>query len=103
MLETQMDLLQATLEQWAGRKMPAELRKKIECIAVEEHWKKDSQMIALGELPDKIYYICKGLCRSYYIDQKGNDVTRFFIEAGDWCLTEILILGEPSDLRVETL
>lgn len=103
MLETQMDLLQATLEQWAGRKMPMELRKKIECIAVEEHWKKDSQMIALDEQPDKIYYICKGLCRSYYIDQKGNDVTRFFIEAGDWCLTEIQILDEPSELCVETL
>ena len=103
MLETQMDLLQATLEKWAGRPMPEGLREKISGIAIEEAWKKDSQMIALGEQPDKIYYICKGLCRSYYIDQKGNDVTRFFIEAGDWCLTEIQILDEPSELCVETL
>ncbi len=103
MLETNMNLLQATLEKWAGRKMPSELRETLSLIAIEEHWKKDEQMIALGELPDKIYYICKGLCRSYYIDQKGNDVTRFFIEAGDWCLTEIQILDEPSELCVETL
>ena len=103
MLEAKMDLLQSTLEKWAGRTMPEELRKTIGTIAREEHWKKDEQMIALGEVPENIYYICKGLCRSYYIDQKGNDVTRFFIEAGDWCLTEIQILGEPSDLCVETL
>ncbi len=99
----QMDHLQATLERWAGYKMPISLQEQLEQIAVKEIWEKDEQMIALGELPDKIYYICEGLCRSYYIDQKGNDITRFFIEEGDWCLTEIQILGEPSELCVETL
>ena len=103
MLEEKLDLLQATLETWAGRPMPEGLREKISGIAVEEFWKKDEQMITLGEIPDRIYYICRGLCRSYYIDQKGNDVTRFFIEEGDWCLTEIQILNEPSELCVETL
>lgn len=103
MLEEKLDLLQATLETWAGRPMPEGLREKISGIAEEEFWKKDEQMITLGEIPDRIYYICRGLCRSYYIDQKGNDVTRFFIEEGDWCLTEIQILNEPSELCVETL
>ncbi len=98
-----MDHLQTTFEKWAGRKMPALLRDQLEQIAVKETWQKDEQMIALGEIPDKVYYICKGLCRSYYIDQKGNDITRFFIEEGDWCLTEIQILDEPSELCVETL
>ncbi len=102
-MEMCMNHLQKTLEKWAGRNMPASLREKLENIAWVESWEKDEQMITLGELPDKIYYICEGLCRSYYIDQKGNDVTRFFIEEGDWCLTEIQILDEPSELCVETL
>ena len=103
MMEEKLKHLQAALERWAGWEMPEDLQEKMRSIAMEEHWKKDTQMITLGELPDRVYYICKGLCRSYYIDPKGNDVTRFFIEEGDWCLTEIQILDEPSELCVETL
>ena len=102
-LEQLMPVLQQSFEKWAGRAMPDDVRQRLMEIATVEHWEKDQQMIALGELPEKLYFICKGLCRSYYLDQNGNDVTRFFILEGDWCLTEIQILAEPSELCVETL
>lgn len=55
------------------------------------------------KLRQEIYYICQGLCRSYYLDKDGNDVTRFFILEGDFCFTEVQILSQKSDLCIETL
>lgn len=103
MLEDKMSFLQRVFADWAGYAMPEALTKKLLDIAWEADMPRGTQMISLGELPQNIYFLCKGLCRSYYLDLAGNDVTRFFILEGDFCLTEIQILAERSELCVETL
>lgn len=102
-LEEKLDFLQQTFERWVNRPMPTNLRAQMKILTQEKHCPKNTQMITLGELPTEIYFICKGLCRSYYIDNKGNDITRFFVLEGDFCLTEVQILAVPSELCVETL
>lgn len=103
MLSEKMDFLQQVLEGFAGSAMPVELRRQLERLAEERRIARDVTMLSVGEFPSEIFFLCRGLCRSYYLDIDGNDVTRFFILEGDFCLTEIQILAEPSELCVETL
>lgn len=103
MMTEKLAMLQQTLERFAGYAMPAELKEQLENMAQECHYAKDTTLLSVEELPQEIYYICKGLCRSYYLDKDGNDVTRFFILEGDFCFTEVQILSQKSDLCIETL
>lgn len=103
MLSEKMDFFQCVLENFAGYGMPTALKRQLEQIAEERRIAKDVTMLSVGEFPDEIFFLCRGLCRSYYLDSNGNDITRFFILEGDFCLTEIQILAEPSELCVETL
>ena len=103
MLTEYMDLLQRVFEQFAGRKMPTQLRTQLTQLARVRHYEKDAVLLSMGEMPVEIFFICKGLCRSFYLDKEGNDVTRFFILEGDFCFTEIQILAEKSELCIETL
>ena len=103
MLTEYMDLMQRVFEQFAGRKMPTQLRTQLTQLARVRHYEKDAVLLSMGEMPVEIFFICKGLCRSFYLDKEGNDVTRFFILEGDFCFTEIQILAEKSELCIETL
>lgn len=103
MVSEKIAMLQQTFEAWAGRAMPQELKIQLQEMAREKEIDKDVTMLSLGEIPQEIYFICKGLCRSYYLDNDGNDITRFFILERDFCLTEAQILSEKSELCVETL
>lgn len=103
MVSEKIAMLQQTFEAWAGRTMPQALKMQLQQIAIEKQIDKDVTMLSIGEIPQEIYFICQGLCRSYYLDNEGNDITRFFILERDFCLTEAQILSEKSELCVETL
>lgn len=103
MISDKLAMLQQTFEAWAGKSMPQALTVQLKAMAIEKKIDKDVTMLSLGEIPQEIFFICQGLCRSYYLDNEGNDITRFFILERDFCLTEAQILSERSELCVETL
>ena len=102
-MQKKLDLLQKQLEFFAGQTMPLKLRQQLQECAQERRYPKNTLLLSLGEQPKEIYFISKGLCRSYYLDYNGKEVTRFFILEGDFCFTEIQILEKPSELCVECL
>lgn len=60
-------------------------------------------LLHLDDLPDALYFVLNGLCRQYYIDSSGEDITRGFIFEGGYCCAEAPIEGENSSYCVETL
>jgi len=59
--------LQDTLQQWLK---PVQLKKK-------------EVYLRAGETSRKISFIVQGLMRSYYLSQKGEDITNWFMKEGD--------------------
>ena len=60
-------------------------------------------LLQQDDMAKECYYIVKGLCRQYYIDDSGADVTRGFISEGGFCCTEALFESDRSRYSIETL
>jgi len=56
-----------------------------------------------GEKSDKLYFILQGLVRGYYIDIKGNDITKCFSYENEFFSTEGLRTGGLSSFSIECL
>lgn len=60
-------------------------------------------LLRMGDRPSWYYYLYQGLCRQFYLDAEGNDVTRGFAAEGEFCCTECHIQHERAAYSVETL
>ena len=60
-------------------------------------------LLQQDDMAKECYYIVKGLCRQYYIDDTGADITRGFISEGGFCCTEALFEADRSRYAIETL
>ena len=49
---------------------------------------KGSILQNVGEKADTVALVLSGICRAYYIDGDGNDITRGFAPAGTMCMDE---------------
>lgn len=65
--------------------------------------KKNDILIRTGDKSNSIFFVVSGILRDYYIDDDGNDVTRFFSYEGGICNGGALISDEPSAVCTETL
>lgn len=65
--------------------------------------KKNDVLIRIGEKNSFIFFVVSGILRDYYIDDDGNDVTRFFTCEGGICGGEALISNEASTICTEAL
>lgn len=65
--------------------------------------KKNDVLIRIGEKNSFIFFVVSGILRDYYIDDDGNDVTRFFTCEGGICGGEALISNESSTICTEAL
>jgi CRP/FNR family transcriptional regulator, anaerobic regulatory protein len=65
---------------------------------------KGSTLLAQGEVCRHLWFIESGLLRFYFIDDKGNEITKFFTEA-PYCLTSQRSFNRqlPSEEAIETL
>lgn len=56
-----------------------------------------------GDTASYLYYIIQGVVRGYYIDSKGNDVTKCFCTENDFFSTEGFRISSPATFTIECL
>ncbi len=64
---------------------------------------KGSILQNLGEKNKTAALVLNGICRAYYVDEKGNDITRGFSIPGTFCMDEGLFGYSESIVTWETL
>ena len=80
-----------------------DLMNKFVAVSSEITLKKNDILIRIGDKNSYIFFVVSGILRDYYIDDDGNDVTRFFSYEGGLCGGESLISNEPSAICTEAL
>lgn len=86
-----------------GFSFPYGLINKFADVFSEITLKKNDVLIGIGDKNSYIFFVVSGILRDYYIDDDGNDVTRFFTCEGGICGGEALISNEPSAVCTEAL
>ena len=65
---------------------------------------KGDYFIQEGEIPKKFGYVHRGLFRYFYLKNKGNEVTKSFIEEGNFVSSySAMITHKPSAMYIEAL
>ena len=65
--------------------------------------KKGQTVIHEGDKSLSLYFIIKGIVRGYYIDDKGEDITKCFSIKNQFCKTEGLRTEKASSFTIECL
>lgn len=86
-----------------GFSFPYGLINKFADVFSEITLKKNDVLIRIGDKNSYIFFVVSGILRDYYIDDDGNDVTRFFTCEGGICGGESLISNEPSVVCTKAL
>ena len=79
------------------------LVKKFADVSSSITLKKNDILIRIGDKSSYIFFVVSGILRDYYIDDDGNDITRFFFYEGGICGGEMLISNEASTICTEAL
>lgn len=61
---------------------------KILKISTEIEFNKNEMILSMWEDQDEIYLILNGIVRSYYLDEEGHDITKYFMKENDFCIGE---------------
>ena len=64
---------------------------------------KNTIILLQGDSSANLYFIINGLVRGYYIDEKGNDITKSFAAENDFFSTKGLLTNNPSLFNVVCL
>lgn len=88
---------------YAGRPVPEREKAVWAELVQERRIPRRTVLLRVGEAPSWYYFLYKGLCRQYYLDTGGGDVTRGFATEGEFCCTECHIQSAVSAYYVETL
>lgn len=56
-----------------------------------------------GVKATNLYFIIKGIVRGYYIDESGNDITKYFSSENEFFSTETLRTGSASTFAIECI
>lgn len=86
-----------------GINIPIGLIDKFSSVVSEIKIKKGNTLIRIGEKSNYLFFVVSGILRDYYIDDDGNDITRFISQEGGICGGDSLISDEPSIICTETL
>jgi len=74
---------------------------KIEELATLAHeatYPKQATILDIGEKQNYVYLILQGMARSYYIDEKGNDITKLFMRENEFLIGEALFMEESLEV-----
>lgn len=66
-------------------------------------FKKGQTIVFEDEMVTSVYFIIEGIVRGYYIDEKGEDVTKCFSQSNEFCGTEVLRTKSKSSFTIECL
>ncbi|MDE7399169.1 MAG: Crp/Fnr family transcriptional regulator [Oscillospiraceae bacterium] len=86
-----------------GINIPTGLIDKFSSVVSEIKIKKGNTLIRIGEKNNYLFFVVSGILRDYYIDDDGNDITRFISQEGGICGGDSLISNEPSIICTEAL
>ncbi|MDU2674018.1 MAG: Crp/Fnr family transcriptional regulator [Clostridium sp.] len=86
-----------------NKNITEDLLKNIIEFSKKKVFQKGELILRMGEPMSKVYFITKGIARSYYIDMQGNDVTKSFIKEYDFCMGESLFSNTISQEGFEAL
>ena len=67
-------------------------------IAQETAFSKQSTILNIGEKQEYLYLILRGMARSYYIDEKGNDITKLFMREHEFLIGEALFMEDSLEV-----
>ena len=67
-------------------------------LAQEVSFPKQTTILDIGEKQNYIYLILQGMARSFYIDEKGNDITKLFMRENEFLMGEALFMEESLEV-----
>ncbi len=67
-------------------------------LAQEASFPKQTTILDIGEKQNYIYLILQGMARSFYIDEKGNDITKLFMRENEFLMGEALFMEESLEV-----
>lgn len=105
-----MDMRQKTsaityIFQRSGAPVSNEKIEELAALAQEASYPKQATILNIGEKQSYVYLILQGMARSYYIDDKGNDITKLFMRENEFLIGEALFMEESLEVfeAVESL
>ncbi|ADY50795.1 putative transcriptional regulator, Crp/Fnr family [Pseudopedobacter saltans DSM 12145] len=82
----------------------SQLREAINHAFKQKEYQKLDILKNYGEVANTLYFIEKGLCRIYYVNESGKDITYGFYKEGDFIsIAESFFTQSPSVYCVESL
>ena len=66
-------------------------------MAQEASFPKKTLILGMDEPQRYLYLIVRGLARSYYIDEGGNDFTKLFVREGEFLIGEALFMDRSLE------
>ena len=89
----------------SGAPVSNEKIEELAALAQEASYPKQATILDIGEKQDYVYLILQGMARSYYIDEKGNDITKLFMRENEFLIGEALFMEESLEVfeAVESL
>lgn len=82
----------------SNEKLSSHIINDITNIAEEVSYSKKEIILNLDNQLDYVYLVLKGLARSYYIDFKGNDVTKLLISENEFMMGEALFKSSSFEV-----
>lgn len=88
------------LKDFLGKDQKVEdaLLERIEAISERAAFEKNTIILNLDRKQDYLYLIIEGLARSYYIDEKGRDITKLFVREGEILIGEALFMDRSLEV-----
>lgn len=83
--------------------LPKDLKNLIDNNGIKKTFFKNETILLEGEQASSIYFIISGVVRGYYIDEKGNDITKCFSLENEFFSSEGLRTGSVSSFNIECI
>lgn len=81
-----------------GASVDSEMLVSLASIAQEAFFPKHTVILNIGEKQKYVYLVVSGMARSYYIDEKGNDITKMFMCENEFLIGEALFMEESLEV-----
>lgn len=91
------------LEKALKVEIPSEIAEIINREAFIASFSSGHTVIHEGEITSYLYFIIRGVVRGYYVDDKGNDITKCFSMEGEFFSTEGFRTSSPATFSIECL
>lgn len=81
-----------------GVSVDSEMTASLASITQEVFFPKHTVILNIGEKQKYVYLVVSGMARSYYIDEKGNDITKMFMRENEFLIGEALFMEESLEV-----